>query len=127
MAENNGDYFPGDEEIIKASPEELKEYVRKIRCDIRVLQAIIDASLHYENMHNPVDKHGLNELYDESLKLYWSTDKLIHPFDTDGSDFRKSGHSYMDYLSGPALDTLAKFGCEVWMDFQEKIIPRKKG
>jgi hypothetical protein len=126
MADNNGDYFPSDDAIIKASPEKIREYVRKVRCDIRVLQAIIDASAHYENMHNPVDEHGLTELYNEAVRLYRSTDKLIYPSDGDGSGSRKSGHSYTDYLCGPGLNTLAQFGVELYADFQEKIIPRKK-
>jgi hypothetical protein len=126
MADNDGDYFPRDEEIIKASREEIREYVRKVRCDIRVLQAIVDASTHYENMDNPVDESGLIELYNEAVKLYRSTDKLMHPFDGDGSSPRKSGHSHMDYLRGPCLDAMAIFGVELWADFQQKIIPRKK-
>jgi hypothetical protein len=127
MADNNGDYFPSDEQIVKASREEVREYVRKVRCNIRVVQAIIDASIDYENLDNPVDEHGLIELYNEALKLYWSTDKLIQPFEGDESGSRKSGHSYMDYLCGPALYALTEFGVEFFVDFQEKIIPRKKG
>lgn len=126
MAHNDGDYFPGDDQIIKASPEGIREYVRKVRCDIRVLQAIIDASTHYENMDNPVDEHGLIELYNEAAKLCRSTNRLIHPSHGDESGSRKSGHSYMDYLSGSCLDTITKFGGELFADFQEKIIPRKK-
>ena len=81
MADNDGDYFPRDEEIIKASPEEIREYVRKVRCNIRVLQAIIDASIHYENMDNPVDEHGLIEFYNEARKLVLVTDELIDGFE----------------------------------------------
>jgi hypothetical protein len=126
MSDNDGDYFPRDDQIIKASPAEIREYVRKVRCDIRVLQAIIDASTHYENMDNPVDSHGLIELYNEAVRLYRSTDKLIYPSDGDGSGSRKSGHSYGDYLCGPGLNMLAQFGVELYADFQQKIIPRKK-
>jgi hypothetical protein len=126
MADNNGDYFPGNE-IAKASPEEIREYVRKVRCDIRVLQAIIDASTHYENMDNPVDEQGLIELYNEALKLYRSTDKLIHGFDSGQTSSQTADHSYLDYLCGPGLNAMTEFGVELFADFQEKIIPRKTG
>ena len=102
------------------------EKCRKVRYNIRVLQAIIDASIQYENLDNPVDKRELIEFHNESVKLYRSTDKLIHPFDGDGSGPRKSGHSYMDYLCGPGLDATTGFGGEIIMDFHEKIIPRKE-
>jgi hypothetical protein len=126
MADNNGDYFPGNE-IAKASPEEIREYVRKVRCDIRVLQAIMDASTHYENMDNPVDEHGLIELYNEALKLYRSTDKLIHGFDSGQTSSQTPDHSYLDYGCGPGLNAMTEFGVELFADFQEKIIPRKTG
>jgi|GEM_PF-4671536 len=125
MTDNDGDYFPG-EEIVKASPEEIREYVRKVRCDIRLLQAIIDASTHYENMDNPVDESGLVELYNEAVKLYRSTNKFVEPFDENGNSCRKSGASYMDYLCGPGLDLMAQLGVELFADFQQKIIPPKE-
>jgi hypothetical protein len=124
VAENNGDYFPGDEEIIKASPEEIREYVRKVRCDIRVMQAIIDASIYYQNQDDPLDEHELIDFYNESLKLYRLTEELVYG---EGNGLRKSGHSYQDYLCGPALNTMAEFGVEFYADFQETIIPRNKG
>lgn len=124
LADNNGDYFPGDE-TVKASPEEVREYVRKVRFNIRVLQAIIDASIQYENLDNPVDERELIEFYNESVRLYRSTDKLIPPFDGDGIGPRKSEHSCMDYLCGPGLDAMTGFGGEIIMDFHKKIIPRK--
>lgn len=124
VAENNGDYFPRDEEIVKASPEEIREYVRKVRCDIRVMQAIIDASIYYHNQDDPLDEHELIDFYNESLKLYRLTEELVYG---EGSGLRKSGHSYQDYLSGPALNTMAEFGVEFYADFQETIIPRNKG
>ena len=126
LADNNGDYFPGDE-IAKASPEEVREFVRKVRFNIRVLQAIIDASIQYENLDNPVDKNELIDFYNESLKLYRSTDELIHGFDSGQSGSPNPGHSYMDYLCGPGLDAMFEFAGEIIMNFHEKIIPRKKG
>jgi hypothetical protein len=127
VAENKGDYFPCDEEIIKASPEEIREYVRKVRCDIRVMQAIIDASIEYENLDNPVDEHELIEFYNESVRLWRSTNQFVEPFDGQGRGSGKSGHSYIDYLCGPALNAMAEWGVEFYADFQEKIIPREKG
>jgi hypothetical protein len=121
VADNDGDYFPRDEEIIKASPEEIREYVRKVRCNIRVVQAIIDASIFYEDMDNPLDKQELIDFYNESLKLYRSTEELMH-----GGRSGKAGHSYLDYLCGPRLNAMAEFGVEFYADFQEEIIPRKK-
>jgi hypothetical protein len=125
MADNDGDYFPGDE-TVKASPEEVREYVRKARFNIRVLQAIIDASIEYENLDNPVDKRELIEFYNESVKLWRSTNKFVEPFDGQGRGSGKSGDSYMDYLSGPGLDAMTEFGGEIIMNFHEKIIPPKK-
>jgi hypothetical protein len=124
IADNNGDYFPGDEEIIKASPEEVREYVRKVRCNIRVVQAIIDASIYYENLDNPLDEHEIIDFYNESLKLYRSTEELVYG---EGSGSGNSEHSYMDYLCGPTLNSMAEFGVEFFTDFQQRIIPRKKG
>jgi len=125
MADNDGDYFPGDE-TAKATPEEVRKFVRKVRCNIRVLQAIIDASIEYENVDDPLAEHELIEFYNESLKLYLSTDKLIQPFDGDGSGARKSEHTYMDYLCGLALDAMTELGGEIIMNFHERIIPRKR-
>lgn len=125
MTDNDGDYFPGDE-TVKASPEEVREYVRKVRFNIRVLQAIIDASIEYENLDNPVDEHELIEFYNESVRLWRSTNQFVEPFDGQGRGSGKSGHSYIDYLCGPALDAMTEFGGEIIMNFHEKIIPRKR-
>lgn len=126
LAENNGDYFPRDDEIIKASPEEIRKYVRKVRFNIRVLQAIIDASIEYENMEDPLAEQELIDFYNESLKLYRSINDLIHGFDSGQTGSRSSDHSYLDCLCGPGLDAMAEFGGEIFMNSQQKIIPRKR-
>jgi len=92
-----------------------------------VLQAIVDASIEYENVNDPLDEHELIKFYGESVKLWRSTNELLQPFDGQGSVFGESGHSYMDYLCGPALDAMTEFGGEIIMNFHKKIIPRKKG
>lgn len=124
ILDNDGDYFPGDE-IIKASPEEVREYVRTVRFNIRILQAIIDASIEYENMEDPLDKHELIDFYNESLKLYRTTDDLIHGYENGQTGSQSPDHSYMDYLSGPGLEAITEFGGEIIMNFHEEIIPHK--
>ncbi len=97
VTENAGDCFPSDEQIVKASPEEVREYVRRTRCNVRVLQAIIDASIFYENLYCPLDKQELIDSYNESLKLYRSTDKFIHGFDAGQTGLQNPDpSSYLD-------------------------------
>ncbi len=47
MIDMGGDYSPGPD-IHKASKEELDDYVRRTRSNIRVMQAAVDAARHYE-------------------------------------------------------------------------------
>jgi hypothetical protein len=101
--------------------------VREVRCNIRVVQAIIDASLYYENFDNPLDENELIGFYNESLELYRFTDIVIHGFGSGQTGLQNPGHSYLDYLCGPGLNAMTEFGVEFFADFLENIIPFKNG
>jgi len=118
----HGDYFPG-EDIRKASRKEVEDFVRTTRCNLRVMQATVDAARHYEKLDDGINEEGLIELHKEVWGLYESIEGLIHELCDDHLNLVATDHPALIYLSGPAFHALCRAGFEMEQDFKEAIIP----
>jgi hypothetical protein len=121
-----GDYFPGAE-IRKASREEVENYVRRTRCNVRVMQGAVDAARHYENLDSGIDEEGLIELHKEVWSLYESIEGLIGELRDDHYNLVTRDHPALTYLSGPGFEAMSHAGFEIMRDFHETIIPPAEG
>jgi hypothetical protein len=126
MIDMGGDYSPGPE-IRKADGEELQDYVRRTRCNIRLMQAAVDTARHYQKLGQAIDEEGLGELYHEAWKLYESLEGLIHEVADENLDLVARDHPALKYLSGPAFEAMSYTSFKIDRDFHETIIPRKAG
>ncbi len=126
MIDMGGDYAPGPE-IRKASKEELEDYVRRTRCQIRLMQAAVDAARHYQKLDRGIDEEGLAELHDEAWSLYRSLEGLIHELGNENLDLVTMEHPALKYLAGPAFEAMSYTCFKIERDFHETIIPRKEG
>ncbi|MGO9568459.1 MAG: hypothetical protein ACLP5H_13045 [Desulfomonilaceae bacterium] len=121
-----GDYAPGPQ-ILKASREELEDYVRRTRCNIRLMQAAVDTARHYQKLDRAIDEEGLAELHDEAWSLYKSLEDLISELGNDNFDLVALDHPALKYLAGPAFEAMSYTSFKIDRDFHETIIPRDKG
>ena len=121
-----GDYFPGAE-IRKASREEVENYVRRTRCNVRVMQAVVDAARHYENLDNGINGEGLSELHEEAWSLYEAIEGLIGELRDDHYNLVATDHPALAYLSGHCLEAMHGVAIEILRDFHETIIPPAEG
>jgi len=120
------DYFPGAE-IRKASREEVENYVRRTRCNVRVMQAVVDAARRYQELDDGINEEGLSELHKEVWALYKSIEVLIQELSDDHLDLAATDHPALTYLSGPGFEAMSHAGFEMIRDFHETIIPRAEG
>jgi hypothetical protein len=118
----HGDYFPG-EDIRKASKKEVQDFVRRVRCNVRVMQGAVDAARHYEKLGSGMNEEGLIELHEEVWALYESIEGLIRELCDDHLNLVATDHPALLYLSGPAFHALCRAGFEMEQDFKEVIIP----
>jgi hypothetical protein len=123
---HTGDYRPGAE-IRKASREEIGNFVRRTRCNVRVVQAILDAARHYEKSGSGISKKGLAQLHNEIWSLYRSAEDFIQELCDDHFELVAVDHPSLEYLSGPSLDILAGAAAEIERDFRLNIIPPQSG
>ena len=122
----DGDYFPGAH-VRKASREEVEDFVMRTRCNVRVMQAIIDAGRRYEELDNGIDEEGLIDLNKEVCDLYESIEELLRELCDDDLNLVATGHPALNYLSGPVFHALCRTGYEMQQDFCKTIIPPTKG
>lgn len=117
-----GDYFPSDL-VRKASREEIQDFVRRTRSNVRVMQATVNAARHYEKSEDGINEEGLIELHDEVWTLYQSLEALVK--ELTGSQFDSVGsvHPALEYLAGPGFEAMSHAGFEIQRDFHETIIP----
>ncbi len=121
-----GAYFPG-EEVRKASREEVREFVRRTRSNVRVMQATVDAARHYEKLDDGINEEGLIALHNEVWALYESIEALIQELSDDHLDLVATDHPALEYLAGPGFEAMSHAGFEMIRDFHETIIPRVAG
>ncbi|MGO9568940.1 MAG: phage antirepressor N-terminal domain-containing protein [Desulfomonilaceae bacterium] len=119
------DYFPG-EHVRKASREEVREFVRRTRSNVRVMQATVDAARHYEKSYG-INEEGLIELHEEVEALFWSIVNLIEEVCDDGYGLVAIDHPALAYLAGPGFGAMSHSGLEMIRDFHETIIPSAEG
>ena len=120
------DYFPG-EHVRKASREEVREFVRRTRSNVRVMQATVNAARHYEKSDDGINEEGLIELHKEVEALFWSIVNLIEDVCDDGYGLVAIDHPALKYLAGPGFGAMSHSGLEMIRDFHETIIPRVEG
>ena len=118
----HGDYFPGDH-VRKASREQVEDFVRRTRCNVRVTQAIVNAARHYEKLDDGINEEGLIELHKEVWALYESIEALIQDLCDDHLNLVATDHPALNYLSGAVFHAMCRTGFEMEQDFKEVIIP----
>ncbi len=121
-----GDYFPGAE-IRKASREEVENYVRRTRCNVRVMQAVVDAARHYEKLDNGINGEGLIEFHKEVWALYKSIEVLIQELSDDHLDLAATDHPALTYLSSSGFEAMRHASAQIRWDFDRTIIPPAEG
>lgn len=126
MIDMGGDYAPGPE-IRKASKEELEDYVRRTRCNIRLMQAALDTARHYQKLGKAIDEEGLAELHAEAWSLYKALEEMISELGDDNFDLVALEHPVLKYLAGPAFEAMSYTCFKIDRDFDVTIIPRNKG
>ncbi len=121
-----GAYFPG-EDVRKASREEVREFVRRTRSNVRVMQATVNAARHYEKFDGGITKEGLIEFYNEVWALYRSIEALVEELSGGHFDWVAADNPALEYLAGPGFEAMSHAGFEMIRDFHETIIPRAEG
>ena len=121
-----GEYFPGDD-VRKASREEVQEFVRRTRCNVRVMQAIVDAGRRYEELDDGINEEGLTELHKEVWALYESIEVLIQELCDDHFNLVATDHPALAYLSSSAFGALSHACPQIEWDFHRTIIPPVEG
>jgi hypothetical protein len=121
-----GDYFPRDH-VRKASRAEVQDFVRRVRCNVRVMQAIVNAGLRYQELDDGINEQGLTELHNEVWNLYESIEALIQEPPGSHFDSVAAHHPALEYLAGPGFEAMSHAGFEMQRDFHETIIPPAEG
>ncbi len=120
------DHFPG-EHVRKASREEVREFVRRTRSNVRVMQATVDAARHYEKSDDGINEEGLIEFHKEVEALFWSIVNLIEEVCDEEYGLLATDHPALKYLAGSCLYAMGRTGFEIVRDFHETIIPPAEG
>jgi len=118
-----GDYSPKLDR--KASRQEIGDFVRRWRCSIRVMQAILDAARHHEKLDSDITREGLIELSREGWSLWRSAEDLVDEIspEYENGTLDTSNHGALSYLSGVGFDTMTEAAIAIIRDFFETILP----
>jgi hypothetical protein len=98
------------------SSVQTQEGLRRIKCHVRVLQAILEAARQHEEPEHGVTEEDLSELTGEAITLYDTIETILEELSDEDCELISADHPILRYLSSPGAGSLEQAGAMLVID-----------